>query len=623
MTEIEIGRHVLQPHRQLLLDGEHVHLGPRALHILSVLAEAHGEIVTKDELMEAVWGDVTVEENALQVHVTALRKALGEDAERVHTIRGIGYLLDLRAGEPGRSSPDAAMAQTLASPGGIAASGSRVRRRMLLPLFVVLLLMVMLAWGSSRLLGGDESDPEIALLVSTFEASDSGNAEEVALARGITDELIARLRQVDGLLIGSAGADEPVTSGPFRRAHAITGSVARNGERVRVTVRLREPNGAVLWTDSYERELTGLFEVQELIAASIAEALSVSLDVGSNSTRYGGTSNPEAFAAYLQWRANSLDLDPAVSRRYLERAIELDPNYVVALSALAQNMGIAIISSPDSASAQPLIARMDALSSRAIEVRPGLAEAHAARGWYHVAVRDLVAADRAFERAEHLDTGKSPEIESQLAVFDLVMGRVEQALAHQRSAEMIDPVVRYNPWQATELVYAGQQEQAHSLFLQLAEDPDSNVEAHVWHVATGLLSLGREEDAVTLLEVNGPAQFSRLITGFDSARLAQMSPAELRSEFSTLSQAQVASGHMILAGYRNEPGLALELARIAFSKPGGNMLFTLWNPNLATARRTDEFKQLVTELGLAEAWRASDNWGDYCQPLSDEDFLCF
>ncbi len=91
MEEIRIGSHVLQPHRQLMRDGAHVHLGPRALAILTVLAEAAGEIVTKDELMEAVWPNVTVEENALQVHVAALRKALGEDASLLQTIRGIGY----------------------------------------------------------------------------------------------------------------------------------------------------------------------------------------------------------------------------------------------------------------------------------------------------------------------------------------------------------------------------------------------------------------------------------------------------------------------------------------------------------------------------------------------------
>ena len=70
MDEFRLGSRTLQPHRQLLAEGQHVHLGKRALDILSVLAEANGEIVTKDELLAAVWPGVIVEENAL---VEALR----------------------------------------------------------------------------------------------------------------------------------------------------------------------------------------------------------------------------------------------------------------------------------------------------------------------------------------------------------------------------------------------------------------------------------------------------------------------------------------------------------------------------------------------------------------------
>jgi DNA-binding winged helix-turn-helix (wHTH) protein len=102
LNEVGLGSRTLQPRRQLLAEGERVPLGKRALDILSVLAEAGGEIVTKDELLEAVWPGVIVEENALQVHIVALRKALGSDADRLKTIRGVGYQLELdnSAAEP-------------------------------------------------------------------------------------------------------------------------------------------------------------------------------------------------------------------------------------------------------------------------------------------------------------------------------------------------------------------------------------------------------------------------------------------------------------------------------------------------------------------------------------------
>ena len=92
--EFGIGHLVLQPDRQLLHDGQRLPLGSKALALLSTLAQARGKLVTKDELMEAVWPGVAVEENAIQVHIAALRKALGKAADRLVTIRGLGYRLD-------------------------------------------------------------------------------------------------------------------------------------------------------------------------------------------------------------------------------------------------------------------------------------------------------------------------------------------------------------------------------------------------------------------------------------------------------------------------------------------------------------------------------------------------
>jgi DNA-binding winged helix-turn-helix (wHTH) protein len=73
IKEHKLGRFTLQPFRQLLDQGRPVPVKPKALAILSVLAEADGALVTKDELMAAIWPNITVEDNAIQVHVVSLR----------------------------------------------------------------------------------------------------------------------------------------------------------------------------------------------------------------------------------------------------------------------------------------------------------------------------------------------------------------------------------------------------------------------------------------------------------------------------------------------------------------------------------------------------------------------
>ncbi len=86
-----IGRFRLQPGRQLLADGVPVQLGVKTLAILTCLVEAASDLVTKDELLERVWPGQTIEEHAIQVHVSVLRKALGSDASWIVTVPRRGY----------------------------------------------------------------------------------------------------------------------------------------------------------------------------------------------------------------------------------------------------------------------------------------------------------------------------------------------------------------------------------------------------------------------------------------------------------------------------------------------------------------------------------------------------
>ena len=95
-SQINFGRFCLDlGHRRLVRDGLHIPLGPRAQDVLCVLASAKGGLVSKSDLMERVWPGLSVEENNIQVHISALRKALDEGDGQVHllTVQGRGYRL--------------------------------------------------------------------------------------------------------------------------------------------------------------------------------------------------------------------------------------------------------------------------------------------------------------------------------------------------------------------------------------------------------------------------------------------------------------------------------------------------------------------------------------------------
>jgi DNA-binding winged helix-turn-helix (wHTH) protein len=89
---LEFGRFRLSVRqRQLFADGVPVELGTRAFDILMVLIEAGGALVTHDELQRRVWPGIVVARDNLKVQISALRKALGEDRELIHTDNGRGY----------------------------------------------------------------------------------------------------------------------------------------------------------------------------------------------------------------------------------------------------------------------------------------------------------------------------------------------------------------------------------------------------------------------------------------------------------------------------------------------------------------------------------------------------
>jgi DNA-binding winged helix-turn-helix (wHTH) protein len=93
IQEYSIGRFILQPFRQLLCDGMPVAIRRKELDLISVLAMAEGMLVTKEELMAAIWPGAIVEDNALQVHIASLRKLLQPDAGLLSTVHGLGYRL--------------------------------------------------------------------------------------------------------------------------------------------------------------------------------------------------------------------------------------------------------------------------------------------------------------------------------------------------------------------------------------------------------------------------------------------------------------------------------------------------------------------------------------------------
>jgi TolB-like protein/DNA-binding winged helix-turn-helix (wHTH) protein/Tfp pilus assembly protein PilF len=333
--------------------GETVRLEPKAMELLVVLASRPGQVVSREELLSAVWPGVVVGDEALSQVVTKLRKALGDDARvptYIETISKRGYRLIARV-QPLEDGP----AMDTPAP---ARGRSRVAMRVatagvLLALLIAGTYLLQTARHQTALPAGGESragagvDRLLALPTVTVMPFDSlaDDASQLYLARGITADLTTDLARLAGLrVIGASRAvgQVPDASPPRPPAarYLVSGSVQRAGDRLKVNVRLTDSvTGQQLWSERYERALQDLFVVQDEIVTRLVSTLPVKLSEAERrrlAQRY--TRNLEAYDYFLRGQAALLTRargQNESAREMYRKALALDPSFARAYAGLA------------------------------------------------------------------------------------------------------------------------------------------------------------------------------------------------------------------------------------------------------------------------------------------------
>ncbi len=259
--------------------------------------------------------------------------------------------------------------------------------------------------------GGAAQAKSIAVLPFNNMSSDP---EGDFFADGIAEEIINALSKIKSLKVSSRtssfsfkGKNEDIREiGRRLQVNTILeGSVRKSGKRLRLTAQLiNASDNAQLWAERYDRELEDVFEIQDEIASSIVSALRVVLsDDEKRAIEQVQTANVEAYGFYLRGRQyfhQHRGKSHEYARQMFERAIELDPEYALAYCGIADCCSFLyqyFDASPGN------LKRADSASLRALELAPGLAEAHASRGLAVSLSGRYEEADRHFEMAMRLD----------------------------------------------------------------------------------------------------------------------------------------------------------------------------------------------------------------------------
>lgn len=280
----------------------------------------------------------------------------------------------------------------------------------------------------------------------------SSEADNAFFAEGIQDEILTRLARIRSLKVisrtstaryASTPANLSEIAGELGVTNVLEGSVQRHADQARINVQLIEAGQDVnRWSETYDRKLNDIFSVESEVAYSIADALKATLTgAEQRSLAIHPTENPEAYAAYLRGLAYDLrSFEPsnlANAAKFLERSVELDPQFAVAYARLAKVDANLTYQGFDPGAAS--CHRAEQAADRALALRSDLGEAQLAQGYVLLLCHgDLGGARAALERARSLLPGSAEVLEA-IAKVDRRQGRWDDALEHLRQAAEFDP----------------------------------------------------------------------------------------------------------------------------------------------------------------------------------------
>jgi DNA-binding winged helix-turn-helix (wHTH) protein/tetratricopeptide (TPR) repeat protein len=421
----------LDPSAPLLLrEGRPVSLTLKALETLVVLVERGGRVVSREELIEAVWPDVEVEENNLSVNVSTLRKALGEgdDGEKyIETVPRRGYRFTATVRDVPIESVELIYTRHTRSLTLIEETSQTEAESPRLP--------------AARALS-------IAVLPFDYIGARAG---EDYLGIGLCDTLITRLsrmprfamRPTSSVVPYGDGRAEPLAAGrELKVDYVVDGRIRRAGETLRVNVQLlRISEEVICWAGQFDEKLTDVLQLEDSIAEQVAIALVPHMTADERERlAKRGTDNPEAFEAYLRGRFhfNSLTEDGfAKALAAYERAVQLDPSYALAHTGIADYYYFLAVWGV--MPSNKCLAACEAAARRAVEIDPDLAEAHAALGFALSGRFNWAEGERHVLRALELSPN-SALAHLRYGNHLVQQGFVEEAVQQARRSIELDPL---------------------------------------------------------------------------------------------------------------------------------------------------------------------------------------
>jgi len=622
-------------------DGDTHRLQDQPLQILEELVSRPGEVVTREHLISRLWPTGVVEfDTGLNSAVRKLRIALGDDADTpryIETLPRKGYRFIGRIEEDtplmGIPTLPTQYVPTSFETGDVIGRRASDRRAPLKRLalgfgsLLVALALAVVAWKMPGTLfqvdGKPESLPTIVVLPLVDMSVDQG---EQALCDGLTEELSNWLAHIPTLRVVARtsafafkGQNQDVRkiAEALGASHVLEGSLRRSGDQLRITVQLIEAAGGLhIWSRSFDLPIGDIFRIEDTVSRAVAEALHLTLSA-ETAERWARRESEkmEALEFYLLGRARQSRRtaeDNLKSIDYFRRAIDADPQYIPALTGLAESLlnGLSLNHTP----LEDVKAEVEPLINRAMQLNPDQPEVIAVKGWLLTEEFKFDEALPLLLRATRMNPNDAASHRFLGNLYDR-RGQPLEAMKHFSAAASLDPMDFISQvFRCMELIDLGEFADAAAACKRARElDP-----THMWGpLATAWIARaqGKTDEALQWLDAARKLQPQDTFLGEQKIDqlLVQGKTDEARAVFRELPE-----DHGLLAVAREAPILYTE---------GGSDAIKTWMEErgiadkAATGAELAELARLQLIGGEASAARATLAHAERILPLSTADMF--
>lgn len=625
--------------RRLFVNEQVVLLEPKAFAVLSLLARQPGHALTRDQILDAVWGHRHVTPSVLNRVMTLIRQALKEDGREhqyLHTLYGVGYRLDAsvrflatrpymqhldsessgqrtEATEP--AALESAQASAVRAP-DLHASGVPTRSRLIGWLAVSITFLVAAgAWGlhDTRDVRTVPANVPPTLVVVPLHPV-GGDQNESIFAEGLSEELITQLAHIEGLRLisstsavraGKEGLDPAQLAQRLNVTHALEGSLRESGDQLRIDLRLiAVPSGRTLWAQGYDRKFADVFGVQQEIAQAVASALTLHIGL-ENQPREAV--DPQVFREYLRLRSlihNATDWANDTRRAIpaMRALVARAPDYAAAHGLLALTLASGhLVPNAESEALQE--------ANRALELDPDSLDGHAA------------LAQRACQRTEWTECMNQLRIVHTLSAADSLthlmhgiflaeLGYREQALRHFETANAADPLNYWTNFMCGQTLDAMGRHDDAKRYFDLLPGLEKNL--------GGLTLVARWRNAIWRKDFASAGEFATRMPENQRASYAAVTAAMLDARRWPAADTAIALLERE-TGYTSwlrlqEPQLNIPavVSLLEADVRGWNIdAMLMWAPEYASLRRTPAFGDLLQRMHMPQYW-AENGWPPQC-----------